>query len=73
VPDVVLIDAEEVGSLIETIGLFSNPANAAQINESMTQAERGEFAEVNYYVYKKVAAPDDCDHAGEEQMMCFHC
>lgn len=72
-PDVVLIDAEEVGSLIETIGLFSNPANAAQINESIAQAERGEFVEVNYYVYKKVAAPDDCDHAGEEQMMCFHC
>lgn len=47
-PDVVIIDAEEYGALIETVYLFSNPANAAHINESMKQAERGEFVEVEY-------------------------
>ena len=41
-------DAGEYEALIETVYLFSNPANAAHINESMKQAERGEFVEVEY-------------------------
>ncbi len=45
-PDVVIVDAEEYEALIETVYLFSNPANAAHINESMKQAERGEFVKV---------------------------
>ncbi|MDF7681569.1 type II toxin-antitoxin system Phd/YefM family antitoxin [Enterobacteriaceae bacterium ESL0689] len=47
-PDVVMIDAEEYEALMETVYLFSNPANATHINESMKQAERGEFVEVEY-------------------------
>lgn len=47
-PDIVMIDAGEYEALIETVYLFSNPANAAHINESMKQAERGEFVEVEY-------------------------
>jgi antitoxin YefM len=45
-PDVVIVHAEEYEALIETVYLFSNPANAAHINESMKQAERGEFVKV---------------------------
>jgi len=47
-PDVVIMDAEEYEALIETVYLFSNPSNAAHINESMQQAERGEFVNVDY-------------------------
>lgn len=47
-PDIVMIDAGEYEALIETVYLFSNPANAEHINESMRQAERGEFVEVEY-------------------------
>lgn len=47
-PDIVMIDAGEYEALMETVYLFSNPANAAHINESMKQAERGEFVEVEY-------------------------
>lgn len=47
-PDIVMIDAEEYEALMETLYLFSNPVNAAYINESMEQAERGEFVEVEY-------------------------
>ncbi|EEJ4252297.1 type II toxin-antitoxin system Phd/YefM family antitoxin [Salmonella enterica subsp. enterica serovar 4,[5],12:b:-] len=47
-PDIVMIDAGEYEALIETVYLFSNPANAEHINESMKQAERGEFVEVEY-------------------------
>lgn len=47
-PDIVMVDAKEYEALMETLYLFSNPANAAQINESMKQAERGEFVEVEY-------------------------
>ncbi len=46
--DVVMLDAKKYEELIETIYLFSEPANAAYINESMKQAERGEFVEVDY-------------------------
>jgi len=45
-PDVVIVHAEEYEALIETVYLFSNPANAAHVNESMKQAERGEFVKV---------------------------
>ncbi|EEV3619838.1 type II toxin-antitoxin system Phd/YefM family antitoxin [Escherichia coli] len=47
-PDIIMIDAGEYEALIETVYLFSNPANAAHINESIDQAERGEFVEVDY-------------------------
>ncbi|ENC1199460.1 type II toxin-antitoxin system Phd/YefM family antitoxin [Escherichia coli] len=47
-PDIIMIDAGEYEALIETVHLFSNPVNAAHINESIDQAERGEFVEVDY-------------------------
>lgn len=47
-PDIIMIDAGEYEALIETVYLFSNHANAAHINESIDQAERGEFVEVDY-------------------------
>lgn len=47
-PDVVLVDADEYDAMVETLYLFSNPANAAHINESIEQAERGEFVKVEY-------------------------
>lgn len=47
-PDIVMIDAGEYEELMETVYLFSNPTNAAHINESMKQAERGEFVKVEY-------------------------
>ncbi|EEZ5177832.1 type II toxin-antitoxin system Phd/YefM family antitoxin [Escherichia coli] len=47
-PDIIMIDTGEYEALIETVYLFSNPANAAHINESIDQAERGEFVEVDY-------------------------
>jgi antitoxin YefM len=47
-PDIVMIDAAEYDAMIETIYLFSNPANAAHINESLAQMERGEVVTVDY-------------------------
>ena len=47
-PDIVMIDAAEYEALMETIYLFSNPINAAHINEAMVQADRGEFIDVDY-------------------------
>lgn len=47
-PDIVMVDAQEYDAMIETLYLFGNPVNAAHINESMAQAERGEFVEVDY-------------------------
>lgn len=41
-PDVVMVDAGEYEAMLETIYLFSNPANAAHLNESLAQLERGE-------------------------------
>lgn len=47
-PDVILIDADEYAAMIETIYLFSNPANAAHINESLEQLERGDVVDLDY-------------------------
>lgn len=47
-PDIVMVDAREYEAIMETLYLFSNPANAAHINESIEQAGRGEFVEVEY-------------------------
>lgn len=47
-PDIVMLNAKKYEELVETIYLFSDPTNAAYINESIKQAERGEFVEVDY-------------------------
>ncbi|ANT70213.1 type II toxin-antitoxin system Phd/YefM family antitoxin [Aeromonas hydrophila] len=47
-PDIVMVDAAEYEAMLETIYLFSNPANAAHLNESLEQLERGEVVKVDY-------------------------
>ena len=47
-PDIVMIDASEFEAMLETIYLFSNPTNAAHLNESLAQLERGEVVTVSY-------------------------
>ncbi|ELM3722618.1 type II toxin-antitoxin system Phd/YefM family antitoxin [Edwardsiella piscicida] len=47
-PDIVMIDADEYEAMLETIYLFSNPANAAHLNESLAQLECGEVVTVDY-------------------------
>ncbi|ACY84462.1 type II toxin-antitoxin system Phd/YefM family antitoxin [Edwardsiella piscicida] len=47
-PDIVMVDAGEYEAMLETIYLFSNPANAAHLNESLAQLERGEVVTVDY-------------------------
>ncbi len=47
-PDIVMIDAGEYEAMLETIYLFSNPANPAHLNESLAQLERGEVVTVDY-------------------------
>lgn len=39
-PDIVMIDAGEYEALMETVYLFSNPTNAAHINEYSPMAKR---------------------------------
>lgn len=45
--NIILLTEEEYESTKETLYLLSNPANADWIRESIKQAERGEFVEVN--------------------------
>ncbi|WP_429231835.1 type II toxin-antitoxin system Phd/YefM family antitoxin [Aeromonas veronii] len=47
-PDIVMVDAGEYEAMLEMIYLFSNPANAANLNESLAQLERGEVVTVDY-------------------------
>ena len=47
-PDIVMVDAGEYEAMLETIYLFSNPANSAHLNESLAQLERGEVVTVDY-------------------------
>lgn len=47
-PDIVMVDAAEYEAMLETIYLFNNPANAAHLNESLEQLERGEVVKVDY-------------------------
>lgn len=45
--DVVMIDADEYSSMVETLYLFSNPANAAHLEGSLNQLARGETVEID--------------------------
>ena len=40
--------AGEYEAMLETLYLFSTPANAAHLNESLAQLERGEVVTVDY-------------------------
>jgi antitoxin YefM len=46
-PDVVIIDASEYDAIIETLHLLSNPTNAAHINASLEELERGDIIELD--------------------------
>nr|WP_296763951.1 type II toxin-antitoxin system prevent-host-death family antitoxin [Rhodococcus sp. (in: high G+C Gram-positive bacteria)] len=43
--DAVLISRDEYNSLIETLHIFSNPANAAHVLKGLAQARNGEAKE----------------------------
>lgn len=45
-PDVVMIDAEEYDAMIETLYLFSTPANAGHLNASLDELDRGDLVEI---------------------------
>ena len=47
-PDIVMVHAGEYEAMLETLYLFSTPANAAHLNESLAQLERGEVVTVDY-------------------------
>lgn len=42
-PDVIIIGAHEYDAMVETLHLFSNPVNAAHINASLDELERGGY------------------------------
>ncbi|ROV56599.1 type II toxin-antitoxin system prevent-host-death family antitoxin [Neisseria chenwenguii] len=42
----VLMSEEEYSSIMETLYLFGNPANASRLEQSIGEAERGKFVEV---------------------------
>ncbi|NIH15996.1 type II toxin-antitoxin system Phd/YefM family antitoxin [Serratia symbiotica] len=46
-PDVVIIGAHEYDAMVETLHLFSNPVNAAHINASLDELERGDIVEID--------------------------
>ena len=45
---VVIIDAAEFESIQETLHLFNNPVNAAHIERSLEQADRGELTDYEF-------------------------
>lgn len=46
-PDVIIISAHEYDAMVETLHLFSNPVNAAHINASLDELERGDIVEID--------------------------
>jgi antitoxin YefM len=58
----VLLDADEYASLLETAHLFSSPANARHLLDSLAAADRGEgvvfdtIDELDGYITARVAA-----------------
>ncbi len=48
---VVILDAKEYSSLIETLYLLSNPANADRLREGMQQHQQGLVKEIDVTAY----------------------
>ncbi|CDG46822.1 type II toxin-antitoxin system Phd/YefM family antitoxin [Serratia symbiotica] len=46
-PDVIIIGAHEYDAMVETLHLFSNPVNAAHINATLDELERGDIVEID--------------------------
>lgn len=47
-PDIVMVDAREFEAMLEMVYLFSNPVNAAHLNESLVQLDSGDVVIVDY-------------------------
>jgi antitoxin YefM len=52
--DVVLIAADELSSLLETVYLLRSPANAARLLESLAQAQGGKLKEMSLDALKEL-------------------
>ncbi|WP_350355613.1 type II toxin-antitoxin system Phd/YefM family antitoxin [Serratia symbiotica] len=46
-PDVIITGARQYYAMAETLHLFSNPVNAAHINASLDELERGDIVEID--------------------------
>jgi antitoxin YefM len=49
--EIVLLDAKEYNSLMETLYLLSNPANADRLREGMQQHQQGLVKEIDVTAY----------------------
>lgn len=49
--EIVLLDAEEYSSLIETLYLLSNATNANRLREGMQQHQQGQVKEIDVTAY----------------------
>ncbi len=48
---IVILDAKEYGSLVETLYLLSNPTNANRLREGMSQHQKGLTREIDVTAY----------------------
>lgn len=49
--EVVIMDAQEYNSLIETLYLLSNPSNAQRLREGVAQHKQGQVREIDVTTY----------------------
>ena len=49
--EIVILDAKEYSSLIETLYLLSNPANAYRLREGISQHQQGQVREIDVTAY----------------------
>jgi len=49
--EIVLLDAKEYSSLVETLYLLSNPANASRLREGIEQHQQGLAREIDVKAY----------------------
>jgi antitoxin YefM len=49
--EIVILDAKEYSSLIETLYLLSNPVNANRLREGIAQYQQGQIKEIDVTAY----------------------